>query len=862
MGNFLIVERETLIGKSRVSEKRPSFLHGLTLRLVVIFTHQGQPAKKSYRRIATEEAFAIPEQMDAMRAIVAHSKNYDPDLFLWKRTLAGGTLYSRLPLSFIAEREKSTGKTGMTKSSVSEKRLSTLHGLILLLLVILSTPARAQVSIVTERYDNSRTGANLNETVLNTSNVNTSQFGLLYRYTVDGSIQAQPLYVPNVTIAGQGTHNVLYVVTMNDVIYAFDADSNSVNGGVLWSLDFRNPTAGIIPIPITDIVGNNNLNIVGNVGIESTPDIDLSSQTLYLVARTKEVSGSTTNYVARLHALDITKGSEKFGGPVVIQASVPGSGQGSSGGTLVFDSLHQNQRSSLALANGLVLFSWASHEDLSAWHGWVMAYNAQTLAQSSVFCSTPNGMNGGMWMAGRAPVVDASGNVYYATGNGDWDGISSFGDSVLKLSTTGGILSRTDYFTPDDYAILQSSDLDLGSSGPLLIPGTSLLLQGGKESVLYLMSLSNLGHEQSGNNQIVQHFTTTGSEIKGGPVFWNRITGAGPTMYVWPENISLQAYQFSGSTFNVNPISQSGIVAPTGGSGGVLTLSANGSAAGTGIVWSSMPLNQDGDHGTVTGVLRAFDANSLTNELWDSQMNSTRDAMGLWPKFSPPTVVNGKVYMASFSGVVSVYGLFSSQADFTLSAAPSSQSVNPGGSTSYTVSAAALNGFSGSVSLSASGLPAGATASFNPSSVATGASSTLTITTTASTPVGSSTLTITGTSGSLTHTATVTLNVTAASDFTLSATPSSRSVKPGGSTSYTVSAAALNGFSGSVSLGVSGLPAGATSSFNPTSVTAGASSTLTITTTASTPVGSSKLTITGTSGSLTHTATVTLRDQN
>jgi len=172
--------------------------------------------------------------------------------------------------------------------------------------------------MVTERYDNARTGANLAETVLNTSNVNTSQFGLLYKYTVDGSVQAQPLYVPNVTIAGQGTHNVLYVVTMNDVVYAFDADSKSVNGGLLWSVDFRNPTAGITPIPITDIVGDCCLNIVGNVGIESTPVIDSSSQTLYLVARTKEVSGSTTNYIARLHALDITKGTEKFGGPVMI----------------------------------------------------------------------------------------------------------------------------------------------------------------------------------------------------------------------------------------------------------------------------------------------------------------------------------------------------------------------------------------------------------------------------------------------------------------------------------------------------------------------------------------------------------------
>lgn len=190
----------------------------------------------------------------------------------------------------------------------------------------------AQVSLLAERYDNSRTGANLNEGVLNTSNVNVSQFGKLFSYTVDGSIQAQPLYVPNVTVAGKGVHNVLYVVTMNDVLYAFDADHNSPNGGLLWSVDFRSPGAGVTPIPITDIVGFNDGNIVGNVGIESTPVIDLSSNTLYLVARTKEVSGTTTNYVARLHAIDITSGGEKFGGPMLIQGSVPGTGGGSSGG--------------------------------------------------------------------------------------------------------------------------------------------------------------------------------------------------------------------------------------------------------------------------------------------------------------------------------------------------------------------------------------------------------------------------------------------------------------------------------------------------------------------------------------------------
>jgi hypothetical protein len=630
---------------------------------------------------------------------------------------------------------------------VRKLRVALTAFVIVLALLLLPVCASAQIPIPTERYDNRRTGANLSESILNTSNVNASRFGKLYSYTVDGSIQAQPLYVPNVAIAQQGTHNVLYVVTMNDVLYAFDADNNSVNGGLLWSVDFRNAPAGVTPIPITDIVGRNNGNIVGNVGIESTPVIDLSSNTIYLVARTKEVSGTNTNYVARLHALDITTGAEKFGGPVVINASVP----------LPFDPLHQNQRSSLALVNGMVLFSWASHEDLNVWYGWIMAYNAQTLNQASAFCTTPGDSEGGVWMAGRAPVVDSNGNVYYASGNGGWDGVSNFGDSVMKFSTTGGVLSMTDYFTPDDYATLASGDLDLGSSGPMLIPGTNLLIHGGKESIFYLMSLSNLGHEQSGNNQIVQYFSTSGKEIHGGPVFWNRASGAGPTMYVWPNQIALQGYQFNGSTFNTTPISQSTIVAPSGDSGGVLTLSANGGTAGTGIVWSSMPLNQNGDTGTVEGVLRAFDANNLANELWDSTMNLSRDDMGLWPKYSPPTVVNGKVYMASFSNLLNVYGLL--PPDFSLNVTPVAQLVTSGGNTTYTVSTLAQLGFSGTVDLSVSGLPAGATASFSPSSIVTPGYSALTVTTTGTTPIGSSTLTITGTSGSLTHGVTATLTV-------------------------------------------------------------------------------------------------------
>ena len=543
-------------------------------------------------------------------------------------------------------------------------------------------------------------------------------------------------------------------------IYALDADNNAgATGGILWRVDFRNPSAGVTAIPITAIVGANNLNIVGNVGIESTPYIDLSSNTIYLVARTMEVSGSTTNYVARLHALDITTGNEKFGGPTVISGSVPGSG-----GTLVFDPLIQNQRSSLAMANGMILFSWASHEDMFSWHGWVMAYSATTLQQVGIYCTTPFGGGGGSWMAGRGPAVDASGNAYYVSGNGDWNGESNLGDSIIKFATTGGVLSQTDYFTPDDYANLQSDDLDLGSSGPMLIPNTNLLISGGKEGGLYLVTQSNLGHEASGNTQIVQTLPTGGGGgyiTGGGPVYWNRTTGAGPTMYAWADGSSsyLSAYHFNGTRFDTTPISQSTFPAASGfATGATMTVSANGSTPGTGIVWASMPTGSAG-HGTSPGVLRAFDANDLTSVLWDTTQNATRDNPGVYAKFVPPTVVNGKVYLASFSNLVNVYGLLALAPNFGITGSPNVQSIPPGGNTTYTVSTTQLGGFSGSIGLSVTGLPAGAAASFSPSSIGAPGSSTMTVTTTTATPVGTYSLSVTGASGALTNSTTVFLNV-------------------------------------------------------------------------------------------------------
>jgi predicted cupin superfamily sugar epimerase len=647
---------------------------------------------------------------------------------------------------------------------------NSLQARLLVVFILLSACARgsfAQINITTERYDQSRLGANLSETQLNASNVNVNTFGKLWSYQVSGSVHAQPLYVQNVTIPGKGSHNVLYVVTMNDVVYAFDADSGSSTP--LLSLDLTTQVGGSTPVPITDIVGPG-LNIVGNVGIESTPYIDLSTNTMYLVARTKQSANTcgtvNGNYCQRLHALDITTFAEKFGGPVVIQGSVSGTGDASVGGTLTFDPKIHNQRSSLALANGQISIGWASHEDQNPYHGWVMSYNASNLQQTGIWSSSPDGFMAGVWMSGRGPAVDASGNVYYMVGNGDWNGTRNFGESMLKFGSTNG-MSLLDWFTPDSWPSLNAGDIDYGSSGPILIPGTDLIAGAGKASVFYVMHTGNLGHEQTGNGQIVQSLANGGGEVKGGPVYWNRSGGAGPWMYVWSNGCDfLKAYHFNGTTFDTGVVSESTIASPCGASGGVLTLSANGSTAGSGIIWSSMPLADDGDHGVHQGVLRALNADDLTKELWNSRLNATRDDSGNWPKYSAPTVVNGRVYMASFpadgvsSAPLNVYGLLPTTPDFTISATPASQGVNPGGSTSYTVSTSSIFNFSAGVTLSVTGLPSGASASFAANNFAPPGSTKLIVNTSSSTPLGTSTLTITGTSGSLRHTAGVSLVVT------------------------------------------------------------------------------------------------------
>jgi hypothetical protein len=609
--------------------------------------------------------------------------------------------------------------------------------------VAIAVPVEAQIDVLTNRYDAQRTGANLSESTLTPDTVNANQFGKLYSYPVDGAVYAQPLYVSGVAINGV-VRNVLYVATMNDKVYAFDADRASVSP--LWMRSFTSPPS-VVPVPITDITGPR-LNIVGNVGVAGTPVIDRASGTIYLVARTRE-NGS---YLQRLHALDIATGAERTGSPVTIEGSFPGNAPdavpGPDGPAITFDSKRHNQRAGLALTNGVVLIAWGSHEDAVPYHGWIMGFDATTLARVGTFAVTPDVYGGGVWQAGRAPTIDAAGNAYFATGNGKWDGKRNFGDSLLKFSVSRAGMALVDYFTPANEAQLNIDDDDLSGSGFTLLPGTNLLLGGGKEGVLYLLNAGKLGGKVLSDTQIIQKFNVNGGHVMGGPVFWKSST-VGALVYNWAEEDVLKAYLMSGGKLETVPYAQ-GQAASPGHPGGSLTISANGAASGTGIVWASMAAFQDGIHGLVAGVLRAYDAETL-RELWTSEQSAARDRVGTLMKFVPPVVVNGRVYLPNHDNQVAVYGPLPS--DFRVGVSPGGQILRPGGTGTFSVTVDALAGFKGSVDLSATGYPAGTTVVFTPRSIIGAGTATMTVTIAADEAAGSFGATVTGRSGGLSRSA-------------------------------------------------------------------------------------------------------------
>jgi Abnormal spindle-like microcephaly-assoc'd, ASPM-SPD-2-Hydin len=507
------------------------------------------------------------------------------------------------------------------------------------------------VTVTTYHNDNGRTGQNLQETILNPSNVNTTSFGKLFSQATDGYSYSQPLYVPSVAIPGQGTHNVIYAATMNDSVYAFDADSSTgSNAQPLWMVNFTNPGMGITTVP------SSNLNctdpITTQVGIMSTPVIDTTSNTIYVVARTLE----NGTYFFRLHALDITTGAEKFGGPVVIEATVPGTGKGSSGGNIAFSPLLENQRAALLLQNGLVYVSFGSLCDYGDYHGWMFAYTASTLAQNAVWLTTPNGEDGAIWQAGNGPAGDSSFNTFISVANGSFDvdtGGSDYGQSVVKVAPpTGGSFPVLDYFTTYDALTYNLTDLDIGSSGLSLLPDQTgpyphLLVQGDKAGDIFLVNRDNMGqYNGTDDNQIVQFLPAADNGMWSSPAWWNNY------VYVGASGDYLKGFAFNTTTGLLSTTPTTETIAKYPYPGTTVSISSNGPIDG--IVWAM----NNGAYLQTTGeaFLIAYDATNLSTRLYSTSINSTRDNPGAPVKMSVPTVVNGKVYIMTQTALV-VYGL-------------------------------------------------------------------------------------------------------------------------------------------------------------------------------------------------------------
>jgi hypothetical protein len=547
------------------------------------------------------------------------------------------------------------------------------------------------VHVWTQHNDNTRTGRNLNETVLKPDNVNEAQFGKLFTMPVDGAVYAQPLFLSNVLIGGKH-RDVVFVATEHDSVFAFDA---AVPGDPLWQVSFLNgPGVTTVPNAHPEDPKNPNpipryFDMMPEIGITGTPVIavdadDASRSTLYVVAKTQETSGGAKTIVQRLHALDVTTGAEKFGGPVPIEAKFPGTGNGSdipreSGmqgdkdgqGNVVFGPAATNgpliplQRSGLLLADGVVYIAFASHGDHTPYHGWLLGYDAQTLKQRSVFNSTPDGGRGGIWQTGVGPAADGA-SIYFATGNGTFDGKRNYGDSVVKLSVTKGstadMVTVGDFFTPFNQSDLEKRDLDLGSGAVLLLPNVpnlhpSYAVTAGKQGVIYVLDRNNLGKFNDKKDQVVQRLPTAPTqasplgEVYGAAAYYN-----GSLYYLGvndSEKAAIKQFKFENKRLSETVVSRTRHLFANRGSSPAV--SANGTSDA--IVWF---VEAGGFTPSIPATLHAYDARDLSNELYNSDQAVTetgakRDQPGIGVKFAVPTIANGRVYVGT-QGLVAVYG--------------------------------------------------------------------------------------------------------------------------------------------------------------------------------------------------------------
>ena len=502
-------------------------------------------------------------------------------------------------------------------------------------------PGPSGTDVVTYHYDNQRSGENLKETTLNPGNVNSATFGKVGEFAVDGQIDGQTLFLSQLGIPGQGNKDVLYVATENDTVYAVDAQSiGGSSATILWK-------TSVLPggeSPSTSLPCGN----IRPNGITATPVIDRARNAIYVEAMSQNPAG---NIVHRLHALDLTNGSELFGGPTTITASFPGTGGNSSGGVVTFLPPVHHERAALLEAGSTIYTAWAGlFGDCGAYSAWVIAYDAGTLKQTGAIDLVPNNSGGGMWMGGGGPAADAAGNVYVISGNGfaDTPGANhSYGNSFVRLSTSGG-LTVGDYFTPYNTSAEDSADEDFGSAGPLLLPDLTdaggivrhLAVGAGKDGNLYVLNRDNLGQFNSTKNNIYQPaIQLSTGENHSSPVFFNN------TVYICPTNNALKAFPVSQALLGTLPSSESAHL--FGSNGAVPSISANG--ASQGIVWT---LDWE------AGVLFAYDARDLTKELYDSnQAAANRDHFSaVGGHFITPMVANGRVYVGTATSVA-VFGL-------------------------------------------------------------------------------------------------------------------------------------------------------------------------------------------------------------
>jgi outer membrane protein assembly factor BamB len=516
-------------------------------------------------------------------------------------------------------------------------------------------PNDQHISVLTQHNNNTRAGLNDQETALTTSNVNTKQFGKLFTLDVDDQVYAQPLIAGNVIISGS-KHNVAYVASVNNTLYAFDGD----DGKMYWQKNFT--AQGMRPPKNTDMTGACGgfyKDFSGNIGIVGTPVIDSLLQTIYFVAR----STDGTNFVQYLHAVNIMNGNEMPGSPVKISATYNGSGDGNNNNVITFDAQRQNQRQALTLLNGIVFITFSSHCDWGPYHGWILGYNSGTLQQQIVYNDTPDGYNGGIWESGTGMAADKGGNLYVVIGNGsvgannDPTVLTNRGESALKLTPTSSSLHVNSYFTPFNYQHLEDNDLDYGSMGSFLIPNSNFYFTGCKDGNIYLLNKDNMGGFTSSANQVQQTITLNqDANMHCQPAYYK---GASHEfIYIWSENDQLRAYPFNRSTnlMDASNVLLSNVNGPTGQSGAVLSVSSNGSKEGTGILWAAYASSGDAEHDVSPGILRAFDANDITKELWNNNL-TPNDGAGKYAKFASPTIANGHVYLPTFSDRVVVYGL-------------------------------------------------------------------------------------------------------------------------------------------------------------------------------------------------------------